>query len=360
MLAERRHPSLRMTIERMDSIAGVAHEWDALAGRTKAPPWLRPGWIEAWLEAFGRGKPELFVLRRGGELAGVAPLLARQGAIFSPTNWHTPEFGLLAEDAASRGELARALFERRPRRISLGFLDSIGSDLEECRRAAIAKGYGVLVRTLQRSPFVPIAGSFDEYVNRRGKKSMKEIRRRRLLLEGLGAVTFSVEDGDRQLDGLLREGFRVEASGWKGMRGTAVQSRPETLRFYTRIAEWAAARDWLRLAFLRLDGEAIGFELMLEVEGVLYDLKQGYDERYRRYGVGHLLTEGILRYAFSVGARSYELLGAEDPAKRVWASDVRERLLFQAFAPTPVGLADRALFAYGRPVAKRALALLKR
>jgi CelD/BcsL family acetyltransferase involved in cellulose biosynthesis len=361
VLVERRAALVRtMMIERLDSIAGAAREWEALAAKVKAPPWLRPDWIEAWVEAFGRGKLEVVVLRRHGELAGIAPLQARAGAILSPTNWHTPEFGLLAEDAAARRELAHGLFERRPRRISLGFLDPDGSGLEECRRVADAMGYRVLMRTLQRSPYVQIGGSLEAYLDRLQRKHMKEVRRRRRLLENLGAVAFSVEDGSERLDELLREGFRVEASGWKGTRGTAIESRPETLRFYTRIAEWAAARDWLRLAFLRLDGQAIAFELMLQVEGVLYDVKQGYDDRYGRYGIGHLLTDHIIEYAFSTGVRRYEFLGAEDPAKRVWARDASERLLFQAFAPTPLGIADRALFAYGRPAAKRALARLRR
>lgn len=346
--------------EWVDDLGGVRGEWDDLAARLQAPPWLRPVWFEAWLEAFGTGKPQFAAVRKDGRLTGLAPVVWRAGVLGSPTNWHTPEFGLVAEDAVSRSELARALFLRGPRRISLGFLDPDDSGLEECRGAAAATGYRVLVRTLQRSPYVAIGGSFETYLGHLGKKHIKEIRRRRQLLETLGTVMFSIEDGGERRDELLREGFHVEASGWKGTSGTAVQSRPETRRFYTRIGEWAAERDWLRLAFLRLNGEAIAFELMLDVGGVLYDLKQGYDDRYRRYYPGHLLNEHIIEYAFSSGVRSYELLGHVDFAKQRWATGVRERLLFQAFAPTPLGLADRALFAYGRPAAKRVLALVKR
>ena len=34
--------------------------------------------------------------------------------------------------------------------------------------------------------------------------------------------------------------------------------------FYRRVAAWAAERDWLRLAFLRLDGRPLAFDLALE------------------------------------------------------------------------------------------------
>jgi CelD/BcsL family acetyltransferase involved in cellulose biosynthesis len=346
--------------EWVGDLAAISPEWDDLADRLHAAPWFRPGWFEAWLQAFGGGTPQIAAVRRDGRLAGLAPMLSRAGVLRSPTNWHTPEFGLLAEDAESRDELARVLFQRRPRRVSLGFLDPDHSGLAESRRAAATSRYRVLVRTLQRSPFVPIRGSFEEYLERLGNKRSKELRRHRRQLEELGAVTFAVEDGRDGLDELLREGFRVEASGWKGTHGTAIQSRPETLRFYTDIARWAAQRGWLRLGFLRLGEEAIAFELMLEAEGILYDVKPGYDEGYRRYSPGHLLNWGIIEYAFSSGARSYEFLGADEPGKLVWASDLRERVLFQAFAPSVPGVLDWAAFAVARPAVKRVLARVRR
>src|SRR5690242_3076595 len=32
--------------------AALVREWDALASRTAAPPYVQPGWIEAWWQAF--------------------------------------------------------------------------------------------------------------------------------------------------------------------------------------------------------------------------------------------------------------------------------------------------------------------
>lgn len=344
----------------IDDLAAIQDEWDELAERLRVRPWLRPGWFEAWTSAFGAGTIQVAAVRRLGRLSGVAPVVSKARSLRSPTNWHTPEFGLVAEDAASRAEIADALFRRRPRRISLDFLDPAASGLDECRRAAATTDYRVLVRTLQRSPYVTIQGSFETYLGGLAKQHMNDIRRCRRQLEALGTVTFSVEGSGEQLGELFREGLGVEASGWKGRQGTAIRSSPTTLRFYTRIAEWAAQRDWLRLAFLRLNGEAIAFELMLRVDDVLYDVKQGYDERYRRYAPGQLLNERVIEHAFASSVRSYELLGDLDVAKRKWADGLRERLRFQAFAPTPLGLADRAMYVYGRPVAKRLLSVLKR
>ena len=48
------------------------------------------------------------------------------------------------------------------------------------------------------------------------------------------------------------------------------------------MARWAAAKGWLRLAFLRLDGKPLAFDFGLNDGNTLYSLKTGYDEAYRR------------------------------------------------------------------------------
>jgi CelD/BcsL family acetyltransferase involved in cellulose biosynthesis len=162
------------------------------------------------------------------------------------------------------------------------------------------------------------------------------------------------------LDAALEEGYRLEASGWKGRSGTAIVSRPETRRFYTEIARWAAEHGWLRLAYLRVGSKPIAFQFDLEAGGVIYHLKPGYDESYGRFRPGKILVEHVLRSAFERGLRRYEFLGAADPHKLEWAPAVHERLVFQAFAPTVGGRAELAAFRFGRPAAARGLAAARR
>jgi CelD/BcsL family acetyltransferase involved in cellulose biosynthesis len=102
----------RMRVETYERLEPIAHEWDDLADRTNAPPWLRPGWIGAWWQAFGAGRLELLAVRRAGRLAGLVPLHHRAGVLSSMTNSHTPEFGVLAEDRTVAQQLAEALFVR--------------------------------------------------------------------------------------------------------------------------------------------------------------------------------------------------------------------------------------------------------
>jgi CelD/BcsL family acetyltransferase involved in cellulose biosynthesis len=348
-------------IETHESVAALADEWDDLIERTGGLPWLRPGWIDAWWKAFGDGSLRI-VVTRGEErrLTGVLPLYERRGTFGSTTNWHTPEFGAVAA-SGDASELIEGVLSSRPRRIALAWLDKGKPGYVECARLARAQRYRLLARIIERSPYIDTGGDWETYEAGLSTKLLRELRRRRRRLESRGELVFEVTEGkDGRLDGLLAEGFRIEAAGWKGERGLAIDSHATTRDFYREVASWAADRGWLRLAFLRLDGQAFAFDLALEENGIHYLLKTGYDPGFRTEAPGQLLRYLMIRRAFDEGLNAYEFLGTDEPWKLEWAGAVRERRLLQAFAPTPTGLADWAAFAYGRPLAKRVLGLLGR
>lgn len=347
-------------IERYENIDLLAREWDELADRVQAAPWLRPGWIAAWRRAFGKGTLEILAVRRDQQLAGVLPLQSRFGELSSTTNWHTPQFGLLAEDSAAAQELAHAVFACRSRRVNLGFLALEGAGLHECRTAATAAGYRQFVRTIQRSPYVPIESDWAEYKRRLSAKRLSEIRRRRRLLEAEGKLLLQIVDGSERLEEFLEEGFWLEAAAWKGAAGSAIISRPQTHQFYSEVARWGAERGVLRLAFLRLNSCPLAFDYCLEEGGVHYLVKTGYNPAYGKFGPGLIIRYEMLARAFSIGLRTYEFLGTDQPWKFEWADKVRELALLRTFSPSPSGFLEWAAFAYGRPLAKSILTAVNR
>jgi hypothetical protein len=68
----------------------------------------------------------------------------------------------------------------------------------------------------------------------------------------------------------------------------------------------------------------------------------------------------MLARAFSLGLTTYEFLGSDAPWKLEWTDACRERKLVQAFEPSPLGITERAAFAYGRPLAKWAMGVFDR
>ncbi len=347
-----------MTVDVHDAIDPLAAEWDLLADRTGAQPFARPGWLEAWWAAFGTGELVVVTVRRHGRLTGVLPLRRRSGVLASPTNAHTPAFAVLAEDDAARAELAAWTFARRPRRVQLDYLDASDPALPELYRSAAAARHSVLRTTVQRSPYAVLTPGQD--VDRRlGGKPARNLRRNLRRLEETGHVAFELLTAPADLEAVLREGFRVEASGWKAERGTAIASSPATRAFYTGVARWATTAGLLRLGVLRLEGRAIAFAFALQDRTACYLLKGGYEPGLRRFAPGKLLVRSLIAAATESGAQRFEFLGAAEPWKLEWTRRMHERVLVRTYAPTVLGTADRATqtayLRYGKPLAKRAL-----
>jgi CelD/BcsL family acetyltransferase involved in cellulose biosynthesis len=109
------------------------------------------------------------------------------------------------------------------------------------------------------------------------------------------------------------------------------------------------------LWFLRKNDRPVAFRLDLEVHGVYYHLKGGYDTAYAPFSPGLLLQHATVAHAFDRGLDRYEFLGADEDYKLKWTKSTHERYSFRVFKRDPrgtIGWLDRAV---ARPVAKRVL-----
>jgi CelD/BcsL family acetyltransferase involved in cellulose biosynthesis len=319
-------------------------EWEVLADRAAAPPFLRPGWFDAWRGAFGEGESRMVELRSGGELLGVVPMLAQSRRLVSQTSWHTPSFTPLALDDAARHELALSLFAQPETVVDLNLLalESAGG-IEALVAAAREAGRLPVVRELVRAPFVGLPGTYEEYMQTLSGNRRRAMRRKRRRLEEAGEVTFDVYDGSAELDSLLGQLYEIEASGWKSERGETIVSRPELKRFYDEFSAWAAERGWLRLAFVRLDGRPIAIQLILEYGDTWYLVRMGYDETFRPYGPGAVLMHELIRHCCEQPELGrIDLLGESEEFKASWATGDEPRYWLLAYRRTPAGLAGWA------------------
>lgn len=339
----------------------LAEEWDELADRCAPAPFVRPGWIEAWMQAFGSGTLEVLCARSAGRLVGVLPLTCRGRRLEAPTNFHTPEFALLADGDDARRALADAAFARRPRHLSVGFLDAQRPDADALRYAARARGYHVIVRTLMRSPYLVLEGDWASYERGLGRQLLGDLRRSRRRLEERGEISIAHNEGSEHVAELLEDAFAVESRSWKAEANTAITSDRKIKRFYEQIGQWADGRGSLTVTLLKVEDQPVAMEMGLEEAGVHFALKGSYDESYRRFSPGKLLLHEVIQHAFARGLKRVELLGAEDQYKRRWAPQSRDRMVLSAYADSPIGWLEWTTDAYGRPLARRAgLARLRR
>lgn len=326
----------------------LARSWDALACRVQATPFLRPGWLEAWRQAFGGTWRIVVDVGEDGRLSGVLPLLGRAGGLVSPTNWHTPAFGAVSEDAATTDRLLAAAVRAARSRVQLSFVDEVLA--RRALEVAHTHGRRSSARVYQLSRYVPAPeASTPPPVEVLSADKRKKMRRWRRQLEERGAVRLQVREA-LDTDGL--EAFlRIEHSGWKGTGGTSILTDRRASVFYRSAAAWAAEQGMLRIALLTLDDRVLAGDLAIEHSGVHHVLKTGFDESMSDYRPGHLLRLQTLQRAYELGLQ-YEFLGSDAEWKRRWTPHTHERFRVNVYGAGVFGRAAQSVEDRLRPVAR--------
>lgn len=94
---------------------------------------------------------------------------------------------------------------------------------------------------------------------------------------------------DPEYKGLLDEILALEAAGWKGRRGTAINCSKDTRQFAEMAFCSPSSAPACHIAVLRLDGKLIAGQVNLVSRDHVFFFKSAYDEAYGRYGVGFIL-----------------------------------------------------------------------
>jgi len=302
-----------------------------------------PGPIEqyAWWQACvddlpGVGLIRPFFINANGKFLAIAPLVLQPGAL--------PRFEMIGvrqlhepmDFVYSSPETLAALCDKLVRQkipIDLLRVPQHSPLVEALRRAF--KGRGLIhASPTTPSPFLAIDQSWttpEAHLNA-GRRS--DFRRAMRHAEKSGVVTFEIVTPDPgNLDRLLAEAYDTELHSWKGRRGSALAIDPLRSGFYRRYFHECMKQGILRLAFMRLDGQAIAMQIGVHTNNRLWLLKIGYKEAYARLSPGSLLMLEVVRDAAQRGLHSIEFLGAVEPWTELWTKTVRECLHIRAYPP---------------------------
>jgi len=366
-------------ISDFDTFLSLEKEWNALlAASPMDAPFLRHEWFRIWWKSFGAGKRLAIMTVRSsqGGLAAIAPFMEERGfrvgvpcRIWSSmSNDHSCRFDLMMKER-SEGEQIRivealvAYLSRRRPRVHLIELQDFSIDspvLTVLLDSASRSGQKIGLRPELETPFIPIEGKWPAYYESISGHLRRNLRRRRRQLEEQGRVEVVCVTGEESgigsadLSDHLREGFRIEAMAWKGSAGTAIRENESWVDFYQAWAQTAAERGWLRLYFLKLNGQPIAFYYALVYGRKLYYLKLGYDPAYARYSPGILLHQEILAAAFDEKLLELDFLGPRMVWKEDWAKGIRPHVwvyLFQrGIVPQTIYLIKFKLFPYFKKI----------
>ena len=135
--------------------------------------------------------------------------------------------------------------------------------------------------------------SFDDHMQSRvASKRRRELARNRRRLEELGTVSHRSVSSGQELDEALSAFLRIEASGWKGKRGTALACKPADEAFAKTAF---GSRSNCRIDMLLLNDRPIAAGLITFAGRTGFTVKNAYDEEFAPYSAGLLLEIEVLK-----------------------------------------------------------------
>jgi CelD/BcsL family acetyltransferase involved in cellulose biosynthesis len=326
----------------------LSASWDELA-ETEATPFLRSAWLRAWYDAFARGRrPHVAVLWRDGMLAAGLPLLAGWRRLYAPANDHTPEFCVPAVDKSARARIVHEALARSEALLLPCLCDEDPASTVLLQSARDDRRW-ILTEPMDTSLLVDTKGSPEEYRARLSSKVRSELGRLRRKAEREHTLELRGLVMPRDLDAQLTTAFRLEASGWKGDRRTAIISSPQTERFYRQVAREFHAVGAFRLSEMWLDGRLAAVALSLIHGRRAFTLKVAYDERDRRLGPGFILLMDMIERCFELGLEAYEFSGPDAQYERRFATGERTHRRLRIYRPDAVNAARYVYHRNARP-----------
>jgi CelD/BcsL family acetyltransferase involved in cellulose biosynthesis len=280
------------------SLGSHAVAWDELnRSQFGSHPFLSGVFVEGLLRHFGQGNEHLCLLQDGPVVR--AMLIVRPRNRFVWTSF-TPAQCQLSPILVPEPAMLDTLVESLPGGVLQ--LDLLCNDPEV--GGALKDTYPPTHRTAHALTMsIALDGSFADYWAARPRNLPSNIRRyeRRLQEDRLEPRTARITAAAEVAAAIDRYSL-LEGAGWKGRRGTALNSTREQFHFYRELMRDAAARDQAVVYELWLGDRLAASRLALRDGSVLAMLKTSYDEELARYAPGRLLLRAAIEDAFTTKA----------------------------------------------------------
>jgi CelD/BcsL family acetyltransferase involved in cellulose biosynthesis len=311
----------------IDAFDALASEWPESDAR-QFGPLTSHEWFSCAARAFcAPNSLHAIVYRRGGRIAAIAPLFrsTRHGLEWLELIGASALFEPGALPAVDQNALAAvcAAVLRQDRPVFLQRLD-VGDPCIRLLESG-AGSNGKLRRLSKPGTYLLSRGAtWAEVSAGMPARRRKRLTRLRDELNAHGPVAVDVlAPGPEELPGLFATVMKVEAAGWKGRGGSALLVNARVRRFFEDLSRRFATRGELRVFLLRLNGTAIAVQLGIEQGGRYWALKRGFDEAWRQYSPGILLTSAAVAHMLDQRRAGYEFLGSPEDWQRQWEPQER-------------------------------------
>ncbi|MEM7288874.1 MAG: GNAT family N-acetyltransferase [Pseudomonadota bacterium] len=279
-------------------------------------------WCLNWLQANPNADPLIVAVYAGPELVMVLPLMKTTSFGVTVLETMTGPDAEYSSPAIMAGCDAAPIFETVIERLAahggldLLRLNSVPQESEVCN---LAEDIHRLQCELQYSSIIELDGfeNLDGYLATRSKNSRRSLRRKMKDLGNLGEVASTTVPVSDEFKGKTfplickwkRDWFA--ANGVLGGRFNASDMAEQLSALCPTDSDGTPALA----TELRLDGELIACDVMMQRDGHLYSYVTARDLDYDRHGVGTVMDLYTIEHAIKNGYKTIDLLSGPNPSK---------------------------------------------
>jgi CelD/BcsL family acetyltransferase involved in cellulose biosynthesis len=294
----------------------TASRWRELAERAVEPNgYYLPGW-ELAVNAFAKGRTGVsalsawsntsFAADGTARLIGLMPAISlwRACKIPLPALANADPYGTLGTPLLDRDATNDAVTELLAQARKVGahalILRNVALDGAAMKAVThVLRQAGLRPRVLQSRIRACLEATRDSDALLRdalGAKKLKELRRQRHRLAEHGAVHFEVARTPEDVAAAIETFLTLEASGWKGQRGTALVQHDGDASFVRRATVALAEGSQCEIMSLRAGDTPVAAAIVLRHQDRAFYFKLGIDERFAKFSPGVQLTLDLTRH----------------------------------------------------------------
>ncbi|MGQ7791971.1 GNAT family N-acetyltransferase [Faunimonas sp. B44] len=292
-----RPPPAAFVLAALDELPALSREVEDLAARAvNANPFFEPAFLLPAAEALNPGGVQLATVRRDGRLILFAPMVRarfpRRMSVW--THPYAPLGVPLVDASASEAAFATLLAGSA----MMGCGPILFSDLPFASAAAEtlrAAGAECGMRVFEAAPFSrPVLRLGDRKIRPSlgmlaAPKHRKELRRQLRRLQDRQAVSFETARGEAEVATAFEAFVQIEASGWKGRRGTALAQHPAELAFARSAILGLARAGKAEIDLMRVGRTPAAAMIRITSGGLAIPWKTAFDEAHAQSSPGKQL-----------------------------------------------------------------------
>jgi CelD/BcsL family acetyltransferase involved in cellulose biosynthesis len=289
-------------------------QWrDLSQGAIEPNGYYLPDWALA-VNASARGRMGVSALvarddDRGGRLVGLMPVVSLWQAfrIPLPALISAQPYGTLCTPLIERGQAETAVTDflqgaraAGARALILRDTSLEGEAMRMLTNGAVQAGLHPRILQSHRRAWLDATGNPETVLrDALGRKKLNELRRQRHRLAQHGAVRFEVARNPEEVATATETFLALEASGWKGKRGTALLQNAGDATFIRRATVRLAARGQCEVVSLHCADTPVAAGIVLRHSRRAFFFKLGFDERFAKHSPGVQLTLELTRHLCS-------------------------------------------------------------